>query len=109
MLRRFPHLTVLIFGLLTAAVFASAVPAEAQTRACLGREEQRAAVASNKAIPLAEALRLLRARGIRGETVRASLCRRDGKLVYVLTLLARNGKVSRVTVDAGSGETIAGR
>ena len=100
---------VLLTGLLAAAVLAPVVPADAQTRSCLGRAEQRAAVASNKAIPLAEALRLLRARGARGEAVRASLCRRDGKLVYVLTLLARNGKVSRVTVDAGSGETIAGR
>ena len=33
--------------------------------------------------------------------------RGDG-LVYVLTLLARNGKVTRATVDAASGELING-
>ncbi len=82
--------TAVVFALLAAiALIAPSTAADAQTRACLGRDEQRAAVAANKAIPLAEALRMLRARGTRGEAVRASLCRRDGKLVYVLTLLAR--------------------
>jgi len=99
---------VLLSGLL-AVMAATVSPADAQTRACLSKAEQRAAVASNRAIPLAEAMRLLRTRGTRGELVRASLCRRDGKLVYVVTLLARSGKVNRVTVDAGSGETITGR
>jgi hypothetical protein len=74
--------------------------------ACLTKAEQRAAVASHEAIPLAEAVKILRARGKRAELVRARLCRRDEHLVYMLTLLAHNGKVIRTSVDAGNGELL---
>jgi len=77
--------------------------------ACLTKSEQRAAVASKMAISLGDAIRSLRAHGRRAEVVRARLCRRDEKLVYVLTLLGRSGRVREVTVDAVSGEVIAGR
>lgn len=87
------------------ALAADAVP----PRACLSKAEQRVAVAANKAIPLAQAVKSLRDRGHRGELVRASLCRRDERLVYVLTLLARSGKVTRATVDAANGELVTGR
>ncbi len=80
-----------------------------QSKACLSRAEQRAAVTSQKAVPLAAAIRSLRERGHRGEVVRAELCNRGEKLVYVLTLLARSGKVTRATVDAANGEPINGR
>ena len=104
-------LTILMFGLLawpalvTPASAADAMPA----RTCLSKAEQRAAVAANKAIPLAQAVKSLRERGHWGELVRASLCRRDERLVYVLTLLARSGKVTRATVDAANGELVTGR
>lgn len=78
-------------------------------RACLNRAEQRAAVASHRAVPLAQAIKALRAHGHRGEVVRAELCRRGDRLVYVLTLLARSGKVTRADVDAGNGTLISGR
>lgn len=71
---------------------------------CLSKAEQRAAVAANKAIPLAQAIRLLRSRGHRAEVVRARLCRHDETLVYVLTLLGHSGKVTSVNIDAGNGE-----
>ncbi len=77
--------------------------------ACLTKSEQRAAVASKMAISLGDAIRALRAHGRRAEVVRARLCRHDEKLVYVLTLLGRSGRVREVTVDAVSGEVIAGR
>ena len=75
---------------------------------CLNRAEQRTAVAGNKAVPLAIAIKSLRERGRRAEVVRAELCNRNEKLVYVLTLLARSGKVTRATVDAASGEPVNG-
>jgi hypothetical protein len=78
-------------------------------RACLNRAEQRAAVTDRKAVPLASAIKSLRERGPRGEVVRAELCSRGEKLVYVLTLLARNGKVTRATVDAANGEPMTGQ
>ncbi len=84
-------------------------PAGASRGACLNRAEQRAAVAGNKAVPLAAAIKALRERGHRSEVVRAELCRRGENLVYVLTLLARNGKVTRATVDAATGEPINGQ
>jgi uncharacterized membrane protein YkoI len=71
--------------------------------ACLTKAEQRAAVIERRAIPLAEAIKILRAHGKHGEVVRARLCRRDEQLVYVLTLLAHNGKVFRTSVDAANG------
>lgn len=83
--------------------------AGAGRNACLNRAEQRAAVTERKAVPLAIAIKSLRERGHRAEVVRAELCLRDEKLVYVLTLLARSGKVTRATVDAASGEPINGQ
>ena len=77
--------------------------------ACLNKAEQRAAVASHQAVPLELAIKSLREHGRRTEVVRAELCQRDGGLVYVLTVLARSGKVTRATVDAASGEPINGR
>ena len=76
---------------------------------CLTKAEQRAAVAANKAIPLAQAIKSLRNHGQRAEVVRARLCRHDETLVYVLTLLGHSGKVISVNVDAGSGEPLTSR
>jgi uncharacterized membrane protein YkoI len=88
---------------------ASAVAAEHSHRACLSKTEQRAAVASHRAISLGRAIRFAHRHGYRGETIRAQLCHRGERLAYVLTLLARNGKVRRVTVDAANGRVISGR
>jgi len=74
--------------------------------ACLNKAEQRAAVAAREAIPLAQAIKILRAHGKHGEVVGARLCRRDEKLLYVLTLLAHNGKVIRTSVDAANGDLL---
>jgi uncharacterized membrane protein YkoI len=76
---------------------------------CLSEAEQRAAVAANHAIPLAQAVKSLREHRRHSDVVRAQLCRRDDKLTYVLTLLGRSGKVVNVTVDAVSGEHHSGR
>ena len=95
-------------ALLLAALGAPAPAAEAPLHAathgaCLTKSEQRAAVHERKAISLAEAIKILRGNGKHGEVVGARLCRRDEQLVYVLTLLAHNGKVIRTSVDAANG------
>lgn len=100
--------------LITALLGALAAPAWAADATphrgtCLSKSEQRAAVAAQRAVPLARAIKTLRARGQRAEVVRARLCRRGDGLVYVLTLLAPSGKVVRSTVDAATGEPINGR
>jgi uncharacterized membrane protein YkoI len=102
----FPRLTlVLLFGLLAGPAFAADPP----ELGCLSKAEQRAALASHRAISLAKAIKAAGKHGRRGEVLRARLCHRGEGLIYELTLLARNGKVTRVTVDAVNGELIKGR
>ena len=96
--------------LLFVALAMPAMAADAPYRdSCLTKAEQRAAVAANHAISLAQAIKSLREHRKHSELVRAQLCRRDDKLVYVLTLLGRSGKVVSATVDAVNGEFHAGR
>jgi len=107
-----PHLGPLIALILLGFAAIHAVPAVAAghaRRACLTKAEQRAAVASRRAISLGRAIESARRHGHRGEALRARLCHRGSRLVYVLTLLPRNGKVRRVTVDAANGRVVSGR
>src|SRR5215475_8242057 len=95
--------------LLLSVIGLPAVAADApHQESCLTRAEQRAAVDANRAISLAQAIKSLRQYRKHSEVVRARLCKRDEKLVYVLTLLGRSGKVVDATVDAVSGEFHAG-
>lgn len=89
-----------------AALLLFAMPAFAD-EACLTREQRRVAVAAKQVVPLSAALRA--AHGRRGELVNAQLCRGPAGLYYLLTLLPRDGKVARATVDAGSGKLADGR
>jgi uncharacterized membrane protein YkoI len=76
----------------------------AERAACLSADERRAVLAEHRAVPLARVMHLVKSK-VLGEVLRARLCRPDaGKgLVYVLTVLARNGKVLQARVDAGDG------
>jgi uncharacterized membrane protein YkoI len=87
-------------------------PAIGADRACLSKAEQRAAISNGQAVTLATAIRSVRGsvrgRGAR-EVVRARLCREADGLVYVLTVLARDGKVTQMAVDATSGKVVEAR
>jgi hypothetical protein len=74
--------------------------------ACLDQRERRAE--AGKLVPLAAAMRTVRARMPGSTVVRARLCRGSEGLVYVLTVLARDGKVARLTVDAVKGTLVGG-
>lgn len=76
--------------------------------ACLSQRERKAANESGKIIHLATAIRSVKKR-MPGAVVRARLCRSKGGLVYVLTVLARNGKVARLSVDAVRGTVVGKR
>ena len=65
-------------------------------------------IASQQAIPLGRAVRAVRGR-VGGEVVRARLCESEAGPVYRLTVLSRNGKVRRATVDATNGRLIGSR
>ena len=108
-----PRLAILLLiGLAAGRAPAAELPHQAHTasHACLTKAEQRAAVASHRAVSLAQAIKSARRHGKKKpEVVRARLCRRGDRLVYELTLLSSNGKVTRVTVDAANGKLIKGR
>jgi uncharacterized membrane protein YkoI len=99
-----PLSIILLIGLLAVPALAADPP----YHACLNKTEQRAAVADKKAIPLARAIKSRREHGHHADLLRARLCRHGDGLVYVLTLLARSGRVIRETVDAANGEVING-
>jgi uncharacterized membrane protein YkoI len=99
-------LTALLLGQLVVPVLSADAP---NLESCLTKAEQRAAVAANQAIPLTQAIKILREHRKYSEVVRARLCRHDGKLAYVLTLLGRSGKVVSATIDAVNGEYHIGR
>ncbi|NVO14488.1 MAG: hypothetical protein HXX10_10665 [Rhodoplanes sp.] len=73
---------------------------------CLTRAEQRAQSAAATVIPLAKAAQAVKAR--HGELLRARLCEQNGRLVYLLTVLPRGGKLVRATVDATTGTLVNG-
>ena len=109
--------TVIALGLLAGPVAfgqneqnvrAAASPSKGPDNECFNRQEQRIAVHQGLAIRLGVALRSINARN-GDELLRAELCRNKTGFVYVLTLLSRNGKVSRAIVDARSGAVIKDR
>jgi hypothetical protein len=79
---------------LTMLLLAPARAAEV-AHACLDQKERRAEIESGRVVRL-------------GTLVRARLCRSNDGLVYVLTVLARDGKVARLTVDAVKGTLVGG-
>jgi uncharacterized membrane protein YkoI len=87
----------------------SLVPARAAelAHACLDQKERRAEVESGRVVRLDTALRAVRSK-MAGTLVRARLCHGNDGLVYVLTVLARDGKVARLTIDAVKGSLVGG-
>ncbi len=75
--------------------------------ACLDQKERRAEIESGRVVRLDAALRTGRSK-MPGPLVRARLCHGNDGLVYVLTVLARDGKVARLTVDAVKGTLVGG-
>jgi len=100
------------FGQNDQNVRASAPPTDERPNvpenSCFDRQEQRTAVRQGLAIRLGDALRSINARG-GDELLRAELCRNKTGFVYRLTILSRNGTVSRAIVDARSGAVIKDR
>jgi uncharacterized membrane protein YkoI len=91
---------------MTVLSFAPARAAEVAQN-CLDQRERRAEVESGRVVRLDTALRAVRSK-MAGTLVRARLCHGNDGLVYVLTVLARDGKVARLTVDAVKGSLVGG-
>ena len=89
-------------GLALGASAAACAGARAADR-CLAPNEQKAKTAAHAVVPLSRAMRTIKQRG---EIIHARLCERNGRLVYVLTVLGRNGKVAQASVDAADGSAL---
>ena len=79
----------------------------AERGSCLTPDERREVLAAHKAVPLAQAMHVAKAK-LRGEVLKARLCRYPRGLVYVLTVLAQDGKVTQARVDAADGQWLEG-
>jgi len=100
----------------SAAFLAGAMASEQaiadEQMACLSKSDQRAAISNGQAVPLAAAMHSVRSVGTakrsRGsrEVIKARLCRETKGLVYVLTVLSKDGKVTHTSVDASSGKVV---
>src|SRR3954451_19730001 len=96
--------------LVLAIALGAALPSIARAgdrKTCLTQDERRAALNAHKAVPLAHAMHVVRAK-VPGEVVKARLCRQERGLVYVLTVLAQDGKVTQARVDAADGQWLEG-
>jgi hypothetical protein len=74
---------------------------------CLDQKERRLESEAGRVVPLATAMHAAKRR-MPGTVVRARLCHGASGLVFVLTVLAHDGKVARLTVDAANGTVVGG-
>jgi len=75
---------------------------------CLDQKERRAEAASGAVVRLDAAIHAAKSR-MPGTVVQARLCHGQDGLVYVLTVLAHDGKVARMVVDAAKGTLVGER
>ena len=75
---------------------------------CLDQKERRTESETGHVVRLGVAMRVAKSRVPGGAVVRARLCQGKDGLVYVLTVLARDGKVARIMVDAVKGTLVGG-
>jgi uncharacterized membrane protein YkoI len=106
---RFAVAALAVFALSRALAEEASHPAPpaAEAARCLDQKERRAEEETGHLVHLGAAIRVARSR-MPGTVVRARLCRNSDNLVYVLTVLARDGKVARLTVDAVKGTLVGG-
>jgi hypothetical protein len=105
-----PIITAAIATVPIVAVPILAVPSRglaAESIHCLSGDEQRAASAGGKTMPLATVIHTLHRAP--KDVIKAQLCQEPDRLVYRLTLLGRDGKVKRATVDAINGSMVGER
>jgi uncharacterized membrane protein YkoI len=96
----------LLRTMLTATLALGATAPARAADHCFSRNEQKQKAAAHAVVPLSRVLRQVKPRG---ELIRVRLCERDGHLVYLLTLLARDGKVAQASIDATSGALLGPR
>src|SRR5690349_23728134 len=103
MFRRF-FIFLALGALLSAGSFGPASSASAD--GCLSPAEARQVAQSGQIVPLSRIIGQIRA-AANGEILPPpQLCNIDGRLVYLVNVLTREGQVTRLTVDASSGNIL---
>src|SRR5262245_37424981 len=98
------RLSTILVVLLSLSV--APAPAAAEEHTCLTRGQQQAAVERGQAVSLSAAIKAAHGHARGRRVVKAQLCQEAKGLVYVLTVLAYDGKVTHARVDAASGGMI---
>jgi|HubBroStandDraft_6_1064221.scaffolds.fasta_scaffold401147_2 uncharacterized membrane protein YkoI len=95
----------LLIAALAAATLKPGLAEETEYHVCLSPDQQRVEIAGGHVVKLEVALRSLKGRRS-GDVINARLCRGAKGLVYMLTVLAKDGKVTHVTIDATTGSVV---
>jgi uncharacterized membrane protein YkoI len=104
---RFLLLAVVSLSTLSGAHFSRAAENDGG-RVCYSQAETRQEIAKNKLSDPLAALRTA-ARSARAEPLVSRLCKWKDQWVYEMTLLPKNGKVTRVFINAADGSTMPPR
>lgn len=74
---------------------------------CLSPRDMQDVVAANRVVPPAQAIAQARRLVPGGDMLRANLCGDGEAMIYVITVLRKDGRVVHVVVDAPSGKVAA--
>jgi uncharacterized membrane protein YkoI len=96
----------IIFGACAALAAWTVYGAAVAQTDCLNAEEARDLVERRVAMSPSRALRAARTSYPDHDVLRALLCRSQNGYVYVVTVLSRDGRVTRAIINADSGRTI---
>jgi len=109
-LNRTGGLAIAILAVLPAVAAAAQTPSAApySLEGCLSRRDAIAQVRTGAVLPLRQ-IRRTAEDAAHGEMINAALCNRDGKSIYVVTVLGISGKVAYVTLDARNGQLLSVR
>jgi uncharacterized membrane protein YkoI len=99
----------LAIAALLLAGWSAAAAEDGDREVCFSQGEMRELEAQKTIIPSVAAVRAARSAAGSGKVVRAALCRRGGDYYYKLSVLRRDGRVLRVTVEGRSGKVETGR
>jgi uncharacterized membrane protein YkoI len=95
----------IVISSLALGLFLARAPSADAQQVCYSAEETREHVQRHQLVALPDVVRSTRGEQ-RADLISARLCETDGKLVYMIAMLDRGGKVRRLTVDARSGDVI---
>ena len=99
-------LPTLLFGLALLMAGAAARVDMAEAANCMSDRDARSAVQSGDAVSLSKMIKRIKS-ATGGEIVPTpKLCKQGGRLVYIVDVLTPDGKVTKLTVDAASGNIL---